>query len=184
VFLKGSVKENVKFEYKPRSFSLNVKLPNNQSEYVLDFEPLQNEIIPEECQLLVLSSKIEIKLKKKAVGIKWSALEGEETSVIEKVAVVSSTTDKPPTYPSSSKQNKDWNSIAKSVEDEKPEGEQALNALFQQIYKDGSDEVKKAMMKSFVESGGTTLSTNWDEVKKEQVPIRPPDGVEAKSWKQ
>jgi hypothetical protein len=32
------------------------------------------------------------------------------------------------------------------------------------------------MMKSFVESGGTTLSTNWDEVKKASVDVKPPEG--------
>jgi len=87
-----------------------------------------------------------------------------------------------PHYPSSSRKRVDWNSVEKSVEEEKPEGEQALNALFQQIYRDGSDEVRKAMMKSFVESGGTTLSTNWDDVKQAPVPIRPPDGMEARPW--
>jgi suppressor of G2 allele of SKP1 len=54
----------------------------------------------------------------------------------------------PPCYPSSSKKAKDWDKVA--LEDDKPEGEAALNALFQQIYSEGSDEVKKAMNKSFV----------------------------------
>ena len=29
------------------------------------------------------------------------------------------------------------------------------------MFSDGTDEQKKAMMKSFQESGGTCLSTNW-----------------------
>jgi suppressor of G2 allele of SKP1 len=54
--------------------------------------------------------------------------------------------------------------------------------LFQDIFANGSDETKKAMMKSFTESGGTNLSTNWSEVKKEKVKITPPDGMVAKPY--
>jgi suppressor of G2 allele of SKP1 len=75
--------------------------------------------------------------------------------------------DKPPTYPSSAKKPVNWGTVEKqaAAEDEKPEGEQALNVLFQQIFRDGSDETRRAMMKSFTESGGTCLSTNWSEVR-------------------
>jgi suppressor of G2 allele of SKP1 len=38
------------------------------------------------------------------------------------------------------------------------------------------------MMKSFSESNGTALSTNWEEVKKAKVETNPPDGLEAKKW--
>lgn len=53
-------------------------------------------------------------------------------------------------YPSSSRKAKDWDKVATAVEDENPEGDAALNALFQKIYSEGSDEVRKAMNKSFV----------------------------------
>ena len=57
-------------------------------------------------------------------------------------------------YPSSSHYTRNWDKVAKDVDkmekDEKKEGDAAVNDLFQKIYADGSDEVKKAMNKSFV----------------------------------
>lgn len=44
-----------------------------------------------------------------------------------------------------------------------------LESLLQHIYENGSDEVKRAMNKSFFESGGTVLSTKWGEVSKKKV---------------
>ena len=32
------------------------------------------------------------------------------------------------------------------------------------------------------ESGGIVLSTNWSEVAREKVDVKPPDGVEFKKW--
>lgn len=62
-------------------------------------------------------------------------------------------------YPSSKHVGRDWDKlvadIKKEEKEEKPEGDAALQQLFQQIYKDGSDDVKKAMAKSFVSPEST-----------------------------
>ena len=73
-----------------------------------------------------------------------------------------------PAYPSSSKNKKNWDkvdkAIAKESANDKPEGDEALNGLFKQIYERSDEATKRAMIKSYQTSGGTVLSTNWGEV--------------------
>ena len=57
-----------------------------------------------------------------------------------------------------------------------------MNDFFQKLYADADEDTRRAMMKSFSESGGTTLSTNWDEVRKATVEVKPPEGSEWKKW--
>ncbi|EER14196.1 chaperone binding protein, putative [Perkinsus marinus ATCC 50983] len=93
-------------------------------------------------------------------------------------------------YPSSSKVHRDWSAIDKMCEEElkgeKENGDAALNALFRQIYAGADDNTRRAMVKSFQTSGGTVLSTNWDEVGKADYEgkDRPdaPDGQEWRKW--
>ena len=73
-----------------------------------------------------------------------------------------------PAYPTSHKKKKDWGNVDKDMEkelkNEKGEGDSALNDLFKQIYGRSDEATRRAMIKSYQTSGGTVLSTNWDEV--------------------
>ena len=81
---------------------------------------------------------------------------------------------------------KDWSKIEKELlaEDEPLSGDGSLEEFFKNIYSNASEDQRRAMMKSFQTSGGTVLSTNWDDVagKDYQGKDRPepPKGME---WK-
>ncbi|KAG0640133.1 hypothetical protein HOY80DRAFT_885213 [Tuber brumale] len=106
-----------------------------------------------------------------------------------------------PVYPTSSKKGpKDWDKVAKDLtarpkKDKKgkgtaddkgeddPEGAEydsdyeggdPVNHFFKKLYKDADEDTRRAMMKSYVESNGTALSTNWHEVGKARVETSPP----------
>lgn len=68
-------------------------------------------------------------------------------------------------YPSSSHYTRNWDKLVVEIKEEekneKLEGDAALNKLFQQIYSDGTDEVKRAMNKSFVSLHSLTKHVNF-----------------------
>uniref|UniRef100_A0A182J796 SGS domain-containing protein n=1 Tax=Anopheles atroparvus TaxID=41427 RepID=A0A182J796_ANOAO len=129
---------------------------------------LWNPINVEQCAHKATPNKVEIKLAK-LIGQRWEALErkapAEETSTS-----------------SAAKKKHDWDKISKELEKEDEEKDD-VNGLFRKIYADASEDTKKAMMKSYYESGGTVLSTNWSEVGSKEVEVKPPDGCEFKKWK-
>lgn len=160
------------------SDNLSIKSKNTEN-FNANFNiNLANQIAPEQTQIKYLMNKIEIKLRK-LEGVQWKKLESDPNEKIINTAKI-------PTYPTSSKKPKNWDQIAAEVtaeeKDEKLEGDSALNKLFQQVYQNGTEETRRAMNKSFTESGGTVLSTNWSEVGAKKLEVKAPDGMEFKKW--
>jgi suppressor of G2 allele of SKP1 len=86
-----------------------------------------------------------------------------------------------PVYPTSSKTGpKNWDKLMGDEEDEK-DGDN-VDHFFKQLYKDADPDTKRAMMKSYQESNGTSLSTNWADVGTKKFETSPPDGMVAKKW--
>jgi suppressor of G2 allele of SKP1 len=145
---------------------------------------LSNCVIPSESTSQINNKKIEIKLKKEFDNFQWVTLESSKANN----AIRSDGTMEgfKPSYPSSSKQKKDWDNIDKEIgrelDKEDSQGSEAMMKLFKQIYERGDEETRRAMVKSFQTSGGTVLSTNWGEVKEKEYDgkDRPtaPDGQE------
>lgn len=180
ILLKNIREEDAKINIQEKSLSATIKLPSG-SDYSLELD-LSHPINPAQSITKFYKSKIEVKLKKQE-GLQWHKLEGDESNLKQ---ILAEESEHVMEYPSSCHYTRNWDKLAKDVEEEekneKKEGDAALNELFQKIYADGTDETRKAMMKSFYESGGTVLSTNWNEIGAKKTEVKPPDGMEFKKW--
>jgi suppressor of G2 allele of SKP1 len=75
-----------------------------------------------------------------------------------------------------------WDSFKAEDENGKAEEDANIDDFFKKLYADADDDTRRAMMKSYQESGGTALSTNWTDVSKGKVETKAPDGMEARKW--
>ncbi|XP_068594115.1 protein SGT1 homolog isoform X2 [Cebidichthys violaceus] len=176
VMAKNVPKDGVCVNFMEKELSATIQLASGEN-YNLDLHLLY-PIIPQQSNFKILTTKVEFKMKK-TDAMRWEKLEreGQESNIKH---------FDPNQYPSSSHSACNWDKVmvdlGEEEKSEKLEGDAALNKLFQQIYCDGTDEVKRAMNKSFMESGGTVLSTNWVDVGKRKVEMNPPEDVEFKKY--
>jgi len=181
IFDKGADPAKVSIEFGPRKFLYKY----DDRELVL--QPLKGQIDPSKSDYSVGKVKVEIRLAKLAPG-RWGALVGDEPDPVASTSFA----PLPPPSTQPTKPRKNWDGITEAIlSSEKPitsdqdpnaGGDSTVNEFFQKLFANADEDTKRAMMKSYSESGGTTLSTNWDEVKKGTVEVKPPEGSEWKKW--
>ncbi|KAB5560785.1 hypothetical protein DKX38_005742 [Salix brachista] len=182
IFAKGIPASSVTVDFGEQILSVSIDVPGEDAYH---FQTrLFGKITPDKCKFYVLSTKVEIRLTKAESGLHWASLEyNQETAVVKRITVSSEIAQRP-TYPSSKRV--DWDKIEAEVKkeekEEKLDGDAALNKFFREIYQDADEDTRRAMKKSFVESNGTVLSTNWKEVGTKKVEGSPPDGMEMRKW--
>lgn len=115
----------------------------------------------------VSKAKVEIRMRKRVPG-HWRDLERREAGGLAHSVTAAHVTSSNASAPRDKRSAKDWDALERELEaelaDDKPEGDAALNELFQKIYANADDDTRRAMNKSFTESNGTVLSTDWTDV--------------------
>lgn len=194
ILAKGAPKDATSVEFDKDSLSISFPITGSSSDYQFSADPLFASIDPAESKFRVTPNKVEVTLKKAAPGVKWHTLEGDrqvdaatdenKTPIPSHVLKGKTTRETVPAYPTSSKFGaKNWDKLAKDDLDDKDdmEGDETSH-FFKQLYKGATPEQQRAMMKSYSESGGTVLSTDWSNVGSKTIVPEPPEGMVAKKY--
>ncbi|EPY54270.1 SGT1-like protein Git7 [Schizosaccharomyces cryophilus OY26] len=177
IYAKNVKPENLIVTLKTRSVFVNATLTDG-SNYTLNLDPLAHEIDVSGSSYRLFSTKIEIILKKQTSDEKWENLTKTDNDfTVRHPQIMTETTSK-------SNSEKNWDHVLKEADTEEEEstGDAALAKLFQDLYKNADDDTRRAMMKSYIESNGTSLSTNWKDVGNRKFETKPPKGMEPKNY--
>ena len=193
----GVKQEDLTVEFEPKG--LLVMLRKNGTEFTVIAGTLYAEIDAQKSKVVIKDEKVLVKLRK-VEQYEWHELLGKPDEKApnpkKKIAPKEAPTEEAKPYPKEIPKEKprpyashrDWDKIERDIvedeKNEKVEGDEAMNKLFKQIYAGAGEETQRAMIKSFQTSGGTCLSTNWDEVKDKDYEKErtAPKGVEWKTW--
>ena len=193
ILAKGAPKDKVTVDFEQDTLSVSFPVEGSSAEYSFNVDPLYAPIDPSQSKFRVTPNKVEITLKKASQGVKWHKLEGDREvevtadargTVPQHILSSKPAQDSAPAYPTSSKSGaKNWDKLAAEDLDDKDEIEgDETSHFFKKLYSGATSDQQRAMMKSYQESGGTVLSTDWSNVGNKTVVPEPPEGMEARKY--
>jgi len=163
----GVQQEDLRVDFETKR--LTVVLTKQGVDFAVVCGTLYEEIVVDKSKVRIKDEKVLIKMRKKTEKFEWQQLinkveEPSPKEILDDKIVPTVDSTKNKAYAS----HRDWDAIERNIDEqekqEKPEGDEALNKLFQDIYGRSDEDTRRAMVKSFQTSGGTVLSTNWGEV--------------------
>ena len=162
------------------NFKVNLAKKNinvTHSDYSVYNVNLSNSIDVSKSSYEVSKKKITLNLKKEIDNFNWVTLDFSNPDTASTFK---------PSYPTSCKVKKNWDSLDKEIERElgkEVAAEDGMMKLFKEIYERGDENTRKAMIKSFQTSSGTVLSTNWNEVSEKDYEGKDkPDAPKGQEW--
>ncbi|KAF1968751.1 SGS-domain-containing protein [Bimuria novae-zelandiae CBS 107.79] len=188
---KNVPKDKTTIEIEKDSLDITYPLANG-NDFNYSLLPFFADVDPAHSTYRITPTKIEVVLKKAQPGQRWKTLKGEpKRSGMEETLEVGTAPAKPtklveavPSYPTSSKTGvKNWDKVAAADlgDEDEYEGDET-SRFFKHLYKGAGEDAQRAMMKSYQESGGTVLSTDWSNVGSKFIAPEPPEGMEEKKY--
>jgi len=189
VMAKNMRRQHVHVLFEEKNVVCSMKIPPFNIFYDL-FLNLARPIVPENSTITVSKNKVEIKMEKEDEGIHWEVLDldtkakyaknGDEVKTFWKIPESDEAQDINYTH---------WDKLA-TEETTKREDEireswdsnEAMHRLFRDIYNEADDEKKRAITKSFLESRGTSFTTNSKAAESTQKVRLPPEASHHTEW--
>ncbi|TVY13578.1 Protein SGT1 [Lachnellula arida] len=205
ILCKGIPKEDATVKFEPGQLLVKFPVLASNCDYEYNANPLYQYVHAEKCSFRITPHKLEITLVKQVEGLKWPEIypdpETEPSTDSAYIFETTGGTDRSSLAPFEESVRAhagnegleplrappfqggvDWDKALQEYDDEVEDGGDPMRGFFRRLYKDADPDAKRAMMKSYLESNGTTLNTSWEEVGMQTTETMAPEGMEVKNW--
>ncbi|GJD09292.1 Protein SGT1 [Galdieria sulphuraria] len=160
LYIKDVDRDESNVTFTQQTVTVNLFSARDKSIYEQTWE-LSHPVVAEQSLVTYFPQKVELKMKKKEEGLLWKQLTSGAT--------LKSSDNTQSSYSSRETASLQSGRFPKQFaveedDDEEQDQSKDLLAFFRDIYEKSDEDTRRAMVKSFVESQGKVLSTDWKKV--------------------